>query len=156
MIINPRLPSGHVVFCDDIRQETNGKRIFVGVYNNVLGIAVPAPITLPLLCAAIVLRIEPPIEPVTTIIRITRTDTDEVMFEIETKITPMNPVEQNTIEKTIESDSITFINVEVNAQIQDVIISRDCEIKVRAYLGDDEIRIGTLQVRFSDIQLPTQ
>jgi hypothetical protein len=32
-IIKRQIPSGYVIFCDDVRQEINGKTIFIGVYH---------------------------------------------------------------------------------------------------------------------------
>ena len=56
MIINPSLPSGHTVFCDDIRHEINGKITLVGTYTNIMYISGSLPHVLPKFCLGIVFR----------------------------------------------------------------------------------------------------
>jgi hypothetical protein len=46
-------PRGYTVFCDDIRQEANGKLIYIGVYTNGLVINVDFPVTIPKLALSI-------------------------------------------------------------------------------------------------------
>ncbi|WP_137754409.1 hypothetical protein [Sphingopyxis sp. L1A2A] len=144
MIINPRMPTGHVVFCDDIREEIGGKRTFVGVYGNFLVISAVGPVTLPQLCAAISLRIDPPTAPTAVTVRIFRSDGDELLFEASAEFppTPSNPSPFG------DENSVSFIELFVPARMQNLVITQDCAIKVRAFIGDDEIRLGAIVVSF--------
>ncbi len=148
MIINPRLPTGHVVFCDDIREEIGGKRTFVGVYGNFMVIAAVGPITLQQLCAAISLRIHPPIEPTAVSIRIFRSDGDELLFEASAEFPPTPSDLSSDTSSFGDENSLSFIELFVPARMQNLVITQDCAIKVRAFIGDDEIRLGSIVVSF--------
>lgn len=149
MIINPRLPTGHVVFCDDIREEIGGKLTYVGVYRNALVISALAPVTLPQLCAAVSLRIEPPAGPLSVILRILRSDSDEALFEaqveLEELIAPLHPSPFS------DANSVPFFELFFPVRMPSLIIKQDCAIKVRAYIGDDEIRLGAILVSFAEL-----
>jgi hypothetical protein len=44
---------GHTLVCDDVRQETTGKLIYIGVYHGIMYVQGSFPITLPRLCFSI-------------------------------------------------------------------------------------------------------
>ncbi|MEQ8377409.1 DUF6941 family protein [Parvibaculum sp.] len=46
-------PFGWVIFCDDVRMESNGKRIYIGTYSNVMYVNAGFPVTLPKLVITI-------------------------------------------------------------------------------------------------------
>ena len=148
MIINPSLPTGHAVFCDDIREEVGGKLTYVGVYGNVMIISAAAPATLSQLCVAVSVRIEPPIEPLTTTVRILRSDGDEIIAEAQAVIEP--PANPSSAPSFADANSVSFRELFVPIRVAGVLITQDCAIKVRAYIGDDEIRLGSLRVIFAE------
>jgi hypothetical protein len=45
---------GHVIFCDDIREELHGKSTYVGRYQNTIGLSVPLPTIMPKLGLVVV------------------------------------------------------------------------------------------------------
>ncbi len=146
MIVNPSLPSGFVTFCDDIRLEVTGKRTMVGVYNGQLLLAGDLPAAIPQICALIDLRLEPTLEPFTVIIKVLKSDMDEPLFLFEAEFDPSQspPIE---IQMAAEDpDALRFVNLGVTAQMQNVIITGPCALKVRAYIGLDEFRLGALQI----------
>lgn len=145
MIVNPSLPSGFVIFCDDIRHEINGKATYVGVYSGQLIIGGDLPITLPQLHAAITFRVAPPSEIIKPIIRMNITGQDEALFEWKAEIAPVVN-QQDNIVSSENSDSITIMQMGITAGLQSLVIRESCEIRVRAYIGDDEYRLGALQI----------
>ncbi|WP_062176425.1 hypothetical protein [Sphingopyxis sp. C-1] len=148
MIINPRLPTGHVVFCDDIREELGGKLTYVGVYRNALVISAAAPVTLPQLCAAVSLRIEPPTESLAITLRISRSDSDEALFEAQVELEALVAPPPSPFS---DANSVPFFELFFPVRMQSLVIERDCAIKVRAHIGDDEIRLGAILVSFAEM-----
>jgi hypothetical protein len=148
MIINPSLPSGFVTFCDDIRHEVTGKMTLVGVYGGQMVVGGTLPITLPQICAVITFRFLPPSEPIKPAIKIFITGQDEPLFMMETEIVPAQA--EAAVARDIPSDEdpyrITFAQMVITPQIQGLVIKEASTIKVRAYIGDDEIRLGALSI----------
>lgn len=155
MIINPSFPSGFVTFCDDIRHEVTGKMTLVGVYNGQMIVGGTLPITLPQICAVITFRFLPPSEPMKLAIKVFMSGQDEPLFMMETEI---NPAEAETaVTEVVPSEDdphkITFARMVITPQIQGLMITEACTLKVRAYIGDDEIRLGALPIIVAPNQL---
>jgi len=51
--------SGYAIFCDDIREEINGKTTYVGVYGGDMLIAAAAPVVIPQLCCLVQVLFDP-------------------------------------------------------------------------------------------------
>lgn len=146
MIINPVAPGGHTIFCDDIRHEVTGKTTLVGVYNNHLVITGTLPVTLPQIFAAITLRLTPPDKPIRPVVKIFRSDEAEPIFVIEADIEPTDAQLIPTHAPNLEPDAVTFMQMGFAAQIQGLVIDKPFALKVRAFIGDDEVRLGSLQI----------
>jgi hypothetical protein len=146
VIINPDLPSGHVTFCDDIRHEVSGKMTLVGVYQGQILVNGDLPAIIPQICAVITLRLSPPSKPLRPIIKIFRSDQDEPLFSLETEISAAPSVPTIVPLPGADPDGVNFLQMGITAQIQGFAISEPCTLKVRAFIGDDEIRLGTLQI----------
>jgi hypothetical protein len=141
-IISPSTPGGYSIFCDDIRQENNGKQILIGLYTGDMLIDA-FPIQLPTFQVLIRYQERPDesILPVKFVI-IAPHPTDEKIFETE--------VPREAFEKVlVPSDSFDdpFVSLNLHASFAGFVLARPGLIKVRAYRGDDEIRLGTLRVR---------
>jgi hypothetical protein len=145
MIIHPTLPSGFVIFCDDIRHEIGDKATYVGVYTGQMILVGNLPMTLPKLCAAITLRISPPTEIIRPIIRMHISGQDQPLFEFMGEIQPVTG-QQNDILFDQTPDSITIMQMGAFAQMQGIMINEPSKIRVSAYIGDDEYRLGTLDI----------
>lgn len=139
MIKYPSLPGGHVIFCDDIRHELHGKVTFVGVYSNVMYITGTLPVTLPKVCMGIVYREEPDsLEPV-TIKAFMPSDGDEkllleVQFEPQADMIPP------------PSEEFTFREARFLVEVPNFTVTEESKILVRAYRGEDEIRLARLSI----------
>jgi len=139
MIVHPSLPGGYVIFCDDIRHELNGKETFVGTYKSVMFINGTLPTTLPKLCMVIVYREEPDsLEPSTVKVFMPGDDDDtpSAIFELSPQADMIPP----------PSDEFMMRETHFMFEVPCVIIKEEGRIRVRAYRGDDEIRLGSMAV----------
>lgn len=142
MIINPSLPSGHTVFCDDIRHEINGKITLVGTYTNIMYISGSLPHVLPKFCLGIVFREA-------------KDSLDNVTIKIffpgddENPIGVVNLVSQPDL-NIPDLDEFSFKEFRLFFEATGVVIKQEGRIRVRAYKNDDEIRLGSLTVALAD------
>jgi hypothetical protein len=140
-VINPSLPSGYTIFCDDIRHEASGKATYVGIYKSVMFLRGEMPVTLPKICFAILLREEPQSkEPVTIKIFFPgQGDEDEPGASIGMQL-------QN-VPETPPSSEFTMRDAWMLLEVPNAKIEQYGKFRVRAYRGGDEIRLGTLVVQ---------
>ena len=136
-------PYGYTLFCDDIRQEINGKVSLIGVYGGDLIVAGPLPVAL----AKLALRI--------TYIEQPGESTEPVEIHI---YLPGNPDGQpiQRIPLPVDFRSMApdphpgltdpLLIAVFNMEFSPLPLQQEGQIKVRAYRGDLEIRLGTLLV----------
>lgn len=140
-VLNPSLPSGLTIFCDDIRHETSGKVTYVGIYKGVMYLRGDLPLTLPKICFAILLREEPrSMEPVTIKIFFPgQEDEDEPAATLE-----MHP--QGEAPELPPSPEFKLRDAWMMLEVPNAQIEQYGKFRVRAYRARDEIRLGTLIV----------
>jgi len=139
MIKNPSLPGGHVIFCDDIRHEINGKITFVGTYTNIMFVNGTFPVTLPKICLGIVYREEPDsLEPVTIKAFMPSGEGEALLVELnyEPQAEMIPP----------PTEEFTFREARFTLEVPNFVIPEESKILVRAYRGNDEIRLGRLGI----------
>jgi len=142
-VIHPSTPGGYTIFCDDVRQENNGKQIFIGVYNADM-VVESLPALLPSFSFVIryqEMKGESEL-PVKIVITVPNPD-DQMIFEADLprdafKLAAPAP-------DAVQGEMMTAINLA--SSIVGLVITHLGRIKVRAYRGDDEIRLGTLRIR---------
>lgn len=140
----PRTPSGYTIFCDDWRQEVTGKFIFIGVYQADIILFGESPQLLPQF-AAVVHYLERPGEsdlPVKLKMFVPGSDGPIVEVEL-----PVAEARKSVFNSDDEMED-RVIRIMIPIKVAPLILQLDGLIKVRAYRGDDEIRLGTLKVRF--------
>lgn len=149
MIIQPHLPSGYVVFCDDIRDEVNGKKTIVGSYSGEMTVYGDQPLRVGQLCAWIVYRDDHSTFPKQVTIKVIKESSqkEELMFEANIDL-PAPPPELE-LSPLSDSDSIRFSELHAFPRFAGIDFPEECRIKVRAYVGDDEIRLGALNVKIA-------
>jgi hypothetical protein len=150
MIINPSLPGGYTIFCDDIRHEVSGKETLVGTYTNVMYVKGAPPFKLPKVCMAVVFIEETDsLEPVTI----------KVFFPGDDDDAPSAFMEYQPQPELIPPPSEEFQMREARMllELPNAEIKQFGRFRVRAYRGDDEIRLGTLLVApFPSEEQPTE
>lgn len=140
MIINPSLPSGHTIFCDDVRQEVSGKQTLVGTYGTYMYVA-EFPVMLPKVCCVITYR-EAPESAGHVAIRVIQEigDDETVVAEIEYDI-PEGTRPPAELEGSFIRREGKFV-----VQLSPFSMEGPGFLKVRVFRGDDEIRLGAMKI----------
>jgi hypothetical protein len=157
MIINPTLPNGNVIFCDDVRFELNGKSTFVGVYGTEMRLFGNAPLLLSELHVVVNFHVLPSQTPLNGVIRIIKSGTENTICEQDFAFPDVNQIGSRLLLHPEESQ-IAYSGFNAHFLIKDLLIDEPCRLKVRAFVEDDEIRIGSLHISFapaSEMQLPS-
>ncbi len=154
MIINPSLPYGYVIFCDDVRHEMSGKVTLVGMYHANMTIFGEAPATIAQMFIATSLRVDPVELPVDGRINIFDPDAERPIFETDFHI-PAEAMTINPYPFPIDEGSVRYTEIVLYIPLRNVTVSKDTRLKVRAIIGDDEIRLGTLAITFAELDVET-
>lgn len=138
MIVYPSLPSGHTIFCDDIRHETTGKVTYVGSYGTHMFVqSVPA--IIPKICCAVTFREAMDSFGKVTIRAIQEIgDEETVLAQLEYEINPGDVPETPSDEPFMMREGRFFFEMSPFA------IGGPGKLKVRAFRDDIEIRLGAL------------
>jgi hypothetical protein len=156
-ILSPSTPYGYTIFCDDLRREANGKALYIGVYAG--SIIVPfIPIGLTSLVAMVIYRerIGESTDPVTIKIFLPGGNDGSPTVTLELAMNENRNALK--LDPSVE-DLEQFISVEIPILISPFLIGAEGFVRVRAYRGDDEIKLGSLRVQVgpvvgSPFQLP--
>ncbi len=131
-------PYGVTIFCDDIREELGGKFTYVGVYSNELQIVSKAPVILPKLCVSVRLLIPDDINVSSIKMNITQTSSNE-----------KNTLLEHDLEIGERKDNVRdHLSAIWHHVFSPFGIKEPCMIRVKAYIGDTEIWLGTLKIVF--------
>jgi hypothetical protein len=149
VIIQPQLPGGYVIFCDDIREEVNGKHTLVGTYGAEMTVFGTAPVRLQQLWACVRYRDDPASLPKKITVQITRDvkGKSDVALEVSLNL-PVIP-EEFPFPQPIDDSGIQYIEMQMNAQMRTIEFVEPCVLRVKALVGDDEYRLGGLSVKIA-------
>ena len=144
-VVSTSTPNGFSIFCDDVRVEGNGKQIYIGVYLGEMLLTTPTasfPIRLPSLHVIVNYRERKgdSDKPVRLCILIPGQDEPLVQTEI-----PREHLDSIPLPTGSDIDD-PMVLVSFIFAMRDVVLTQEGRIKVRAYLGDDEVRLGSLKV----------
>jgi hypothetical protein len=157
MIINPSLPNGNVIFCDDVRYELNGKSTLVGVYGTEMRLFGEAPLMVSELHAVVGLNVDPKSLPLDGVIKIIKSGSEEIVCQQDFEF-PDTGEERTDVVFHPEKLQQKYVVLNAHFLIRNVVIEEPCRLKVRAFIGKDEIRLGSLHIWFvsaSEMQLPS-
>ncbi len=136
-------PWGFTVFCDDVRLEANGKLLYIGVYPGDMVIYGILPALIPSF-AALVRYSEKPGESTDRVtIKVFPPGGDDPIVAIELDTVMLRSTNLSTDVPNEEQ----LVSSLVPIRISPMPIEHEGRIRVRAYRGNDEIRLGTLNVR---------
>jgi hypothetical protein len=138
----PVTPLGYAIFCDDIRQEVGNKFSFMGIYSGVAVFETDFPITVPRLCIAVNFLLGPKDERRDVKVKVIASNVDGENVVVEGDL-PAKAFEDVVSLPGVES---THLHSVVHIAISPLTIEKPGSIKVRAYYGDDEYKLGSLQV----------
>jgi hypothetical protein len=142
-VISPSTPSGYSLFCDDIRQEDNGKQILIGLYHGDM-LVESFPILLPTF--RVLIRYQERINESRLPIKFVVTVPDEAGNDTPVFQADMPRESLDSVPAPSDNVDDPFATLNLNAVFSPLILYQG-RIKVRAYRGDDEIRLGTLRIR---------
>jgi hypothetical protein len=138
-------PYGTTVFCDDVRDEISGKKTYVGVYFNEMLIPSPFPALIPQFALAIT-YLEPlsdPVEQVSLKVFVPGESSDsELAADVVLPVDRVNSIDEKSKDPHAEYRAHIF-----HFKISPFFIAQEGYVKVRAFIGDREIRLGSLKVR---------
>lgn len=143
--ITQKTPLGHVVFCDDIRQEASGKATYVGVYGQTMLLHRRPPFVLPSFAFAATYMERPgeSADPVYLRVYFPGESDDEPSYEMKL------PMEEARASKPPEGSDDPVLVVSVKAVRPTPIINQTGLIRVRAVRGDEYLSLGHLRVELS-------
>ena len=139
-LVRTHTPYGYVIFCDDIRFEFGGKTTYVGVYSGTLVGIGSFPLVLPkfVMLATYIERPGESTEPVQ--IRAFLPGEADPFTRIDL---PMNEARSAALPDDLP-DPLIMVSAPIGAA--PLVLAQAGWIKVRAYRGDEEIRLGALSV----------
>jgi hypothetical protein len=139
------MPKGYAIFCDDIREETNNKASYIGVYTGLLLTYAPFPVTLPKFCIAVTYMQSPKdeVRPLKIKLLMDREGQESAVL-LEGDI-PSEPIAQLGPPDPLFSDPVR--SAHMNIVLSPFTIEQECSLKVRVYYGDEEIKLGALAIR---------
>lgn len=153
MIHFPSLPSGFVVYCDDIRQEVGGKITLVGAYADEMTIFEVAPVVLPQLRALVVCRFPPNSPPNGARVKVIYTrkgEEDVTLLDADLGVDYDNdePIEEPLTDETSNGpDTFSFGELRTLISLNGIRILGPGFVRTRIMIGEDEVRLGALEVK---------
>jgi hypothetical protein len=147
-IIHPVDLTGHSIFCDDYRDEIGNKISCMGMYtNHRMTVYSALPTRLIQLCVLTTLLLDPRDEPTTVVYRILMEPEtlgeDKLLHEREANVPAFDHELLPTV-RTRETDAKSFTAHRNHVRFPGLEVTGPCRIKARAFVGDDEIRCGSL------------
>lgn len=136
---------GYTIFCDDIRNEVGGKHSYIGIYNGELFIAGDFPTTLPKLGLAIHFK-EPhyaSTDPVT--FKIFMPEDAEDAASIEGSL-PIDEARKEAALLNPTKEPGKMISMQMHVVLSPLPLNGPGRIKIRAYRGGREFKLGTLRL----------
>jgi hypothetical protein len=151
MIINPNLPYGFVVFCDDVRHEITGKDTVVGAYGPQMMFRVQPPVSIPQLSVITWYRFAAENAPSSVEFRLVyeteggeTTTLDSATIDLSDR--DFHQVPSNFVDK----HALSYSEVRNLAHVRNLTFTQAGRLKSRIYFDDNELRVGTLGVSFQD------
>ena len=140
-------PYGITTFCDDFRTEDNGKHLIIGVYDDTM-LLPKFPITVPQF--AFVIKLLEPLsmkgEGGSLKIFVPGETGVETIFDVEIESSRWEQVEKDDFDK-----EASYLGSNYVIKVAPFRLHGPGYIRVRAYFGEDEVKLGSLKVSLRDI-----
>ena len=142
-VLKASTPNGLTIFCDEIRTENNGKQIYIGIYKAEMLLGPSFPARLPSFSVIILYRERPGESSHPVRFAVFVPGAEEPAFEAHVDRAQLDSIPLPTDEDADDP----VLELTLAANFRDFVLQEAGRIKVRAFRGDEEIRLGTLQVR---------
>ena len=138
---------GTTIFCEDIRDEIGGKKTYVGVFGAdiIINGSLPAVINQFAFCVTFLEPISDAKDPLNIKIFLPSENDDEVALDIDLPGDRHSNANIGEIDPTAE-----FLCARLSFKVIPLVITHEGYIRVRAYKGEREIRLGSIRVRVVD------
>lgn len=141
-LIGPTTPYGYVIFCDDIREEKGAKNSYMGMYNGTL--FVPAfPVVIPRLALGVHYNERPGESDEPVKLKIIMSWDEGNPLEVDLPIEQMRSQPRPDYVDASDDPLVGFL---ANFQIANLIVPTAGRIRVRAFRGENEYRLGSLHI----------
>jgi hypothetical protein len=152
MLILPSTPSGTTIFCDDVRHEITGKTSLIGVYQDTMSIVSNEPILVPQLCILTKIRLTHDELPISFLLKIIFEDEkfeEQIIQEMELDFPAIDATQPLPLD-TIFSDKegVRYVQLQTEARLINFPITKGGRIKIRMFVGDKQIALGSLRCLF--------
>jgi hypothetical protein len=148
MIIMPMSPGGRAIFADDLREEVSGKTSLIGIYSSEMLVQASPPAIIPQLICQVNITLDPEDLPEGLSVEVRRFLANgdvEVLarFALDNiREIPLPPYVPGF------GDVKQINTLSAAARISPLSLGEDCTLRAIMTIGDDEYRIGSLNVRF--------
>ncbi|AIT79115.1 DUF6941 family protein [Novosphingobium pentaromativorans] len=147
MIIHPTTPGGYAIFCDDIRDEINGKTTLVGTYNGEMFLQASLPATIPQLCCFATIIIDPHALPKQVSFEIQKhLSSDKVETIVQIGVPPIEEMPEPEYRPGFGDEKKIF-GMKFSVRMPLLSIDRDMTLRAVAIVDENQHRIGSLTVR---------
>ena len=133
----------HCLYCDDARQEDNGKRLYIGVYSARMLVR-SFPTTLP--SFVVVLTVATPASRPIRELKIRLLKDDEELFSSSLSEESLEEVAEKISDKPEENLDERIMQFQTHVRFSPFSIDRPCRIKVRVDTEEGELRGTSLDV----------
>jgi len=144
-IFVPHSPSGYTIFCDEVRQEIGGKLLFIGVYSGDMVVFGAPPFAMRSFTAVVNYLERPGESHFPVKLKLFAPGSETAVSEFELSLDEAR-AQFNAVAAPPGEDPM--LKSLILMQVSPLIITEPGLIKVRAYRGSDEFRLGTLNVIF--------
>ena len=144
---------GFTVFCDEVRQESNGKNIYIGVYNNVIIFPANDPPPIPSLTLLVNLWIDPDVslnEDLDLRVTVPWADEPAIQMKFDVKKAILDG------KKTGMLEDGQILSIQIPLVFNNLKFEKEGLISVRAYASREEFKLGSLMIKFMDPQPKNQ
>jgi hypothetical protein len=145
----PATPYGYALFCDDIRREVGNKASLLGIYSGIAIFEADFPITIPRLCIAVYWLQDRDDERRPTKIKVFSSDEGKDELVIEGDI----PIEAFDQAPMVTPDA-NILHAVIHIALAPFVVEKPSTLKVRAFYGDEEYKLGRLRMVKAPIDPP--
>jgi hypothetical protein len=151
MIIEPSTPFGSTIICDDVRVENNGKKMYIGVYDQMY-VHADFPVVLPSLYFVVRYAEGLGESEDAVVIKVFLPGSNVNNPAIEALFWPAGPRsglgEEKIIQDRPDDEKRDPMRIgTLPLMLSPAVITQEGEIRIRAYRGEDVIKLGAMQVR---------
>lgn len=141
---------GNTIFCDDFRQDIQGKFIYTGVYHSDMVVYGVSPVLVASFWVVVKYSIARALARGTAVVKVFLPKKSEPLLSADVNLDMLQQIPEPNYRHE-EDDTRSFLSCFVPIRISPLIIEHEGFIRVRAYRGDDETRLGSLPVSIATI-----